>query len=200
MNAMASNPAHLKVNVLTWLRCKPTWPLIWAGLALVCVVAALFIHWLFWIAAGLMVLCNVLYWANVRIHYWQGDANPGLVVSEDPLLVATATDLRTTDVVSFPVVKIIEAPGLRIEGQPAKLGARLATVSMYGPDTVKDGLCWKDFDPLPAPYATQDMKQLNRLMQTFRGEDWARLEQYLKRVPQPYQVGLYHIETESDAP
>jgi hypothetical protein len=193
-NSVAGNPGRLRVNYLRWLIHKPTWPLLWAGSAILCTAGALYLHWSWWIPAALLAVWNFLYWVRVREHFWNGNANPGLVVSADPLLIAVATDL-TQGVGSYPAVKVFRAGLRHIDGQPPRVGDRVGTVALYSrsPD---DTPHWADFDPLPAQYATGDPEKLSALLGSFAADDWARLERFLKQVPQPYRAGLYMIELE----
>ena len=194
-SARASNPGRLRVSVLRWLTFKPKWPSIWFGVGLLSIVAASWLHWLFWIPSTLLILLNVLYWIRVREHFWGGDANPGLVVSVDPLLVAVATDL-TQGVGAYPAVKVFEASLPRMGGERPEVGSRIATVSLYSPG-MNDAPHWGDFIPHPAQYATGDDGRIEELMQTFSAGDWSRLQRCLKQVPKPYRPGLYMIDEES---
>ena len=58
--------------------------LITAGVA--AVAAAVWFHWALWIAAAVLLLCNVFYWFRLTMHFGRGDANPGPVVSATPPL------------------------------------------------------------------------------------------------------------------
>ncbi len=192
----ASNPGRLRVNYLRWLIHKPTWPLIWGGLALLCLVAALSLHWSLWVPAALLLAWNVLYWVRVREHFWSGCANPGVVVSVDPLLIAVATDL-TKGVGTYPAVKIVRARLRHIDGQLPRVGVRVGTVALYTATFDENIPHWVDFDPLPAQYATGDPKKISTLLGSFTADDWADLERFLQQVPQPYQPGLYMINRDS---
>lgn len=194
VESRASNPGRLRVNLLQWLRHKPIWPILFACAALVSLAGALLLHWSLWIAAGFFLLCNLLYWFNVHMHFRHGDANPGVVVSVDPLLIAVATDL-TQGVGSYPAVKLFRANLSQIAGAAPEYGKRVATVSTYRMNA--DGIPhWRDVTPYPAEYATNNEKAIQRLMQTFTEDDWAHLEEMLKRVPQPFQPGLYMLDAD----
>ena len=195
-DCVASNPGRLQVNYLRWFIHKPTWPLLWAGLALFGIVGALYLHWSLWFLATLLLVCNLLYWVSVRMHFWNGDANPGFVVSDDPVLIAVATDL-TKGVEAYPAVKIFRARFRHTDGRPPRLDDRVATVSGYSPGGA-DLPHWADFDPLPAEYATGNPVAISALMASFTADDWERLGRFLKQVPQPYRTGLYMITSESN--
>src|SRR5579871_1683077 len=113
--SVAGHPGQVRVNYLRWFFHRPTWPLLWAGLALLCLAGALYLHWSWWIPTVLLLPWNFLYWVRVREHFWRGDANPGLVVSVDPLLIAVATDL-TKGMGTYPAVKIFRAGLRHIDG------------------------------------------------------------------------------------
>ncbi len=160
------------------------------------ILGALYLHWSLWIPAALLLVWNILYWVRVREHFWNGCANPGVVVSVDPLLIAVLTDL-TQGVGSYPALKLIAARIRHIEKGPPRIGDRVATVALYTATFDEKIPHWVDFDPYPAQYATGDSTRISALMETFTTEDWAELDEYLKQVPQPYKVGLYMIKSES---
>lgn len=190
-SARASNPGGLRVNPLRWLQHYPTWPLIlffgfWALIAL----AWLLNRQQLWGLAVAALVMNGFYWKRLREHFRYGDANPGIVVSLEPMLIAVATDL-TRGVGQYPVVKIFKKRLPTIGGQLPQLGSRLATVALY--DGSDKSPHWSDFDPRPAQCATADQAALDRVMHSFTQRDWDRLNSWLAQVPQPFRCGLYHI-------
>lgn len=189
---VASNPGRLRVNYLRWLIHKPAWPLGWAAAALAALAGAVWLHWAFWIPAALLLLCNAFYWFRLKTHFERGDANPGLVVSATPPLVAVATDL-TKGFGSYPAVKVFAAGPLRVAGRRPEAGDRVATVSLYAPGSDASLPHWADFDPHPAEYVTADPAALAGLMATFTPGDWDNLSRLLEQVPRPYRPGLYLV-------
>lgn len=189
---MASNPGRLRVNHLRWLLHKPAWPIGWAVAAALAVAGAVLVHWAFWFPAAFLLLCNAFYWFRLKMHFERGDANPGLVVSASPPLVAVATDL-TKGFGSFPAVKVFAAGPLRIAGRRPEVGDRVGTVSLYSSGPDQSAPHWSDFEPHPAEYVTADAAAIAGLMATFPQEQWDNLAQLLEMVPQPYRPGLYLI-------
>ena len=189
---VASNPGRLRVNYLRWLTHKPAWPLGWAAAAVAAVAGAVLVHWAFWVSAAFLLLGNAFYWFRLKMHFERGDANPGLVVSATPPLVAVATDL-TKGFGSFPAVKVFAAGPLRVAGRRPEVGDRVATVSLYSPGLDPTAPHWSDFDPHPAEYVTADAAALAGLMATFDPGEWDKLARLLELVPQPYRPGLYLI-------
>jgi hypothetical protein len=189
--AVASNPGRLRVQTFRWIRHKPLWPLLWAGLLAGSLLLPIAIHWSLWFLVVTLLGCNILYWLVVRGVFWSGDANASIVVDVDPLLVAVATDL-TKGRGSYPVVKIIEVALDDIDGNEPEVGDRLATVASYSPsgDSREH---WSDFDPLPVQYATDDEDEIAELMESFGEENWVGLKMLLREVPRPYEPGLYKI-------
>lgn len=189
---VASNPGRLRVSYLRWLTHKPTWPLGWAAAALAALAGAVLLHWAFWIPAVFLMLCNAFYWFRLKMHFERGDANPGLVVSATPPLVAVATDL-TKGFGSYPVVKVFAAGPLRVSGRRPEVGDRVGTVALYSPGPDPAVPHWADFDPHPAEYVTADPAALDGLMDTFTPADWDNLARLLEQVPRPYRPGLYTV-------
>ena len=192
-SARASNPGNLRVNRLRWLRHYPRWPLIWFSSLAFFVVLAYSFHWSFWIFAVLLLLMNWLYWRRISDQFRYGCANPAMIVSLDPMLIAVSTDL-TKGFGKYPVIKIIEKNLPTACGQLARLGSMLPAVALYhqSPDEMPH---WSNFDPRPIDCATGDVEAMRRVMNTITEDDWNELRVGLKQVPQPFCCGLYHIAT-----
>lgn len=192
----ASHPGGIRASRLRWLWHYPTWPLIWAGTLMIAVALAWFLHWGFWILAGLLLIMNLLYWVRVREHFLQGCANPAIVVSLDPMLIAVFTDL-SMGVGSYPAIKIVEKKLKRIAGQEPTVGTRVATVALYSASLIDDKANWDDFDPRPVDCVTGNLADINRLLKGFSDKDWHDLQEGLKQVPKPFRSGLYRLWTSS---
>src|SRR5262249_27415776 len=93
VQGVASNPGRICVHFVRWISHRPTWPIVWASLLVLSLLPPIFAHWTFWILTALLLLVNVWYWMLVRSIFWNGDANPGIVVDTLPLMIAVATDL-----------------------------------------------------------------------------------------------------------
>lgn len=188
----ASNPGHVKVSKITWLTHYPLWPFIWTTLLFLSMALAFSFHWLFDFPAVILLLMNWLYWQRVSAHFTHGDANPGLVVSTNPVLIAVTTDL-SKGVGEFPVVKIFKKRMKEIGGLPVKVGTRVSTVALYSATPNEEDPHWADFDPRPVDCATSDPATIQAVMNTFAEEDWQNLKAALSQLPKPYAPGLYHL-------
>jgi len=133
---------------------------------------------------------NFHYWRRVRDHFRFGDANPGLVLSLEPALVAVNTDL-TMGEGDFPVIKIIECNLTHSAGEPLKVGDYLPTVALYSHPESEDDPHWADFDPQPADYATSNQTALHSMRATFDRAQIQQLNAGLKHIAKPYEPGLY---------
>ncbi len=193
-SAQASHPGLIRVNFIRWLLHYPMWPLIWAGMLVVFISAAMWFHWSFWIPAVLLLLANGLYWWRLRRHFLHGDAMPGLVIALDPMLIAAATDL-TQGLGNYPVIKIIKKRLGSIAGQEPEVGSRLICVATYMMDPDNKLPHWRDVDPVPVECATGSRSATDRLMVGVPGEQWEQLHDWLSQVPIPYRPGLYRIRT-----
>src|SRR5262249_44196088 len=159
--------------------------LIWAITLLGFGLLAWLTHWAFWIPAGLLLLMNLLYWIRIKEHFQRGCANPGLVVSLDPMLIAVSTDL-SMGTGKYPVVKIVRENLKRIAGQPPEVGMRLGTVALYEASLSEEKPHWKTFDPRPVDHVTANLSEIERIMNSFSQLDWKDLDRGLLEVPQPY--------------
>jgi hypothetical protein len=191
-SARASNTGELSVERLRWLMCYPKWPLIWASSCGAFLILAIFVHWVFWIPFVLLLLMNWLYWRRVREHFQFGDANPGIVLSLDPMYIAVYTDL-TMGIGEYPVVKIFEKKLNTICGQLPQVGTLVPTIALYQPSMNPEQQHWANFDPRPVDCATTDLVEVKRVMDSFTPENIAQLKTWLQQVPKPYAPGLYPI-------
>lgn len=205
MKTAASNPGRLPFNPLCYWRYRPFFAALAVGVAILFVViwAILIFNghsgsiptkdggatpiWLF--APATLLTLGFYTWLIAR-KFQTGDANPGVVVSLDPTLVAVRTDLSKGDG-DFPALKIVRVSLVSTNGEPLQIGTRISTVSNYFDTAGRDALHWGDFDPEPAEYATGDDSSLNRLASSFSKQQYLAIAKSLKLVSKPYQPGLY---------
>lgn len=121
-----------------------------------------------------------------------GCANPGVVVSLNPMLIAVSTDL-TKGEGQYPAIKIIRKNLSTINGRKPIMGTKVATVSLYSAGFDKNAPYWNDFYPLPVDCATGDSKVYRTVMNSFTDDDWAALRNGLSQVSRPLQKGLFYI-------
>ncbi|MEM9186856.1 MAG: DUF3239 domain-containing protein [Planctomycetota bacterium] len=203
----ASNPAEIRLNFLRWVRHKPLIPAIgvvsclfivglWAVLTAAGMKASIPTKdggetpiWLFGPAclAGAAVLMRF-----GMPNFGSGDANPGVVVSVQPTLLAVPTDL-TQGVGEFPAVKIVRINLVESGGAPIELGSRVPTVAHYADAHSKHANHWSDFYPVPVEYATGDPSAVDRLLRSFPNDQYELLDHALACIEQPYQAGLYAL-------
>lgn len=188
----ASNPGGIRLNPLQWFKSYPMWPCLWIGLLVGSIFLAFF-NWYFWIAACLFLAMNGLYWQRVKEHFKHGCANPGVVVSLDPMLIAVCTDL-TKGIGEYPAVKIISKKMGTICGQVPQVGTRVATVALYSASVDENLPHWESFDPRPVDCATTDLNAMYGVMNSFTEEDWQELASFLSQVEQPFRPGLFPVQ------
>ncbi len=191
-NSQASNPGALPVNYWSWITHKPLWPLIW-GLALVGTIAlAVVVNHFFWVLFVLVLFVNRLYWARVREQFFLGCINPSVVISTNPLLIATYTDLSMGKG-EYPAIRITNPTLRRIAGQAPEKGMPVATISLYQRAVDSSIRHWEDFDPIPADYGTPDIREHQRILATLTPDEYAELQKYLEKVPTPNVPGVYYM-------
>ena len=140
----------------------------------------------------MMVALNWFYWQKVREHFLYGNVTPAVIVSLDPMMYATLTDV-THGVGDYPVIKIITKKFSSILGKQPAVGAMFPTVSVYQQSMDESLPHWEDFDPRPVEFVTSDQKAIQRVLGQLSKEDWRELKVMLKKVPRPFQPGLYHV-------
>ena len=108
------------------------------------------------------------------------------------MLIAVATDL-TLGQGKYPVIRIVERPLDRVNGQKPRVGMRLGTVCTYMRGRDPNAKHWADVNPQPVDYATTNREVLERTLRTFPESDWPEIDAWLAQVPKPYKPGLYPI-------
>ncbi|QDU91534.1 hypothetical protein Pla175_49630 [Pirellulimonas nuda] len=213
-DSLASNPGKVPFNPLRWYRHQPLGLIVgggvaalalalWLGLSLAGMKASIPTKdggetpiWLF--APASLATMAFYAWLAAR-KFNSGDANPGVVVSLSPALLAVPTDL-TQGGGSYPVVKIVPIKLKASGGQPLQLGTRVATVATYAMPPNKHAGHWSDFYPYPAEYATGDPQALQRLLASFTQTQYEFLQQALTRIERPFKPGLYAMWETPDKP
>ncbi|MEM7230780.1 MAG: DUF3239 domain-containing protein [Planctomycetota bacterium] len=194
-DSAASTPLRIRLNPLRWLLSFPRWPLTFGLVLLGFVLLSVYVHWVFWIPAIPAWLVNVGYWHIIGKKFWGGDANPGLVVSVQPPLVAVATDL-SMGFGDYPVVKIVPESLKKAGGAPLSPMLRVATVALYDNPQDENQPYWNTFHPQLLDHGTTNVREVKRVLDSFDDESWAELEEFLKEVPKPYVEGQYRVRVE----
>jgi hypothetical protein len=171
------------------LSCYPKWPALFALLAIASLPLALTLNPYFWIAFGVGALLLFLHWLRAKMQFLHGDANPAAIVSSNPLLLAVLGDLSMNEG-TYPVVKIQRLSRRALFPLEPVIGTKIPTIALYAPN--KEGEDhWQDFMPKPVTCATNEPAEVERVLKSFSIDEWRLLSQYLKRVPQPFEPGLY---------
>jgi hypothetical protein len=190
----ASHPGRVKASVWRVAASYPFWPLVLGALLLVSLLAFAEkqeLSALLLVAAALYA--NVAWWRSARGWFHSGDACPASIVSVDPLLVATMTDLSAGDG-AYPAIKVRREPRRRWSAAERKVGQCSVCIARY--DGVAGALHWTNFHPRPVPCATSDESEVRRLLGEVDPQRWAALEATLAKLPQPIRPGLYRLDAE----
>ena len=192
-SARAGAPGNTKVSFLTWFKHYPKWPVIYGSLLFASLIGAVLLHWSVWILFAISLGLNWYYWQRVKEHFLHGNVTPAMIVNMDPMMYAVLTNL-TKGPGDFRAIKIIQRNFDQILGKPPALGAMFPTVSLYQEAMDETLPHWESFDPRPVEFATSDAQSINRVLRQLEKSDWEELKLWLKRVPLPFKVGLYHVE------
>lgn len=194
-DSYASLPGKLGLNPLQWLSYFPRQPIIlFFGLAFSCFLMKF--HWLFLIPSVLFARWNFYYWQRIKEHFAYGCINASVIVSENPVMFAVATNLSKSSGYNYPVVKIVESHLRTVCGKKVKVGTRFPSVALYGRGSQDDLPHWIDFKPLPVDYATSSKRSIMGAMNRLSESDWSELDEWLKLVPMPLVPGLYHVDVQ----
>lgn len=190
--SLASNPANFRVRWLHFFRAFPQPARFLTFVLLVLGSLALRGHWLWLLAFAPLATLAIVALVKVREHFCFGNLLPGLIVSQDPPLVAVLTDL-SKGYGQFNAVKIVEQPLKACGLKGAPLETRIVAVALYTGATGEEKPHWSDFDPVLLNAATPDEAERHAALESFEADDWAELEAALEKVPQPFEPGLFPI-------
>lgn len=190
--ALASNPGGLRVSLWRWSQRYPKWPVILVGSVILTPILMLLVSSMFMVAIPLVVVSTHWYMKRVREHFLYGDANPGMVISSSPLLIAVRTDMSKGEGY-YPVLHVREEKPSPHFGEPAEVGKRLATIALYGTGPEEDKLRWAEFNPRPVEPVAADAEEARRLRESFPPQQWAELESAIEQI-RPRTEGLFEIE------
>jgi hypothetical protein len=191
-DTVASNPGSVRIMPFVLMRYMHKSVLLLIPL-LASLVFALQVS-LLWggLSSVIFFVINYLYWRRKREHFAYGDSNGGIVVSENPKLIAVTTDLSKGITGKYPVVKIVAYKG------KGKLNDRIGTVALYEGSSV----CtphWNDFFPVPVEYVNSNKAEQKAVLRSYSEESWDLLEARIKKIGWPYKEGLFKISTENSS-
>ncbi len=188
-DSYATNPGGLGLNPFLRLRYRPLWPLVWLSLLTISVLLASKSHWGWWVAVGVFVVLNGLYWYVAWMHFAQGNVNEAILISVEPPLMAVAVDM-STNFTPHVGLKVISYPKKTLNGRPLKQGSRHACATLYSGESER-GNHWEDCDPIPLECGTWNRARISAHIQKVTNDEWQELDERVKRLARPYKPGLY---------
>lgn len=190
--AQASHPGKLRVSLWRWAGRYPKWPAILVGASILTPILITTVSKLWLIALPLSVIPLIWYRYRIQEHFRYGDANPGMVVSTEPLLIAVLTDM-TKGEGSYPMLHVREEKDSPSWGVPIEVGKRVATVGLYEVGEDEKTPHWGEFDPRAVEPLAADAEEAQGLLKSFSDEQWASLESAVRDL-KPDAEGLFPIE------
>ena len=188
--AEATNPGNVILKPMVWIKYNFLTTSILFLSVIVSVGLTLGFSFICGVLAWRAISETRLYWLSIKEHFRYGDSNAGIIISTNPMLVAVTTDF-TKGIGEYPVIKIIKYKG------KGKIGDRIGTVALYcraADDSVPH---WCDFTPIPIDYATNNIAEIRRAIDSYAPTQWKQIEDRLAQVPKPYAEGLYIIHEET---
>jgi hypothetical protein len=188
----ASHPGRVRAHRWRVAGSYPMWPMALGVFWFVSLAAVLDgFHWSAFALLALASYGNYACWRSIGPWFRSGDVCPGVVVNEEPLLVASYTDLSACDG-AYPAVKIKREPSKRFAGETGKFGKRVVSVARYEGNSAT-ALYWSNVSPRAVQCATDDVGEIQRLVREIPAEHWAALQAGVKRLPRPFKSGLYRL-------
>lgn len=194
-DTMASNPGNIKVSKLRYIRVYPKWFLIWHGLLIISALLSWYSLWFIPLLL-LIALCTWMYWNRIKSQFMHGCTNPALIISLDPPLIATSTNL-TKGGADYPTIKVAEQPIHKMSTGKPTTGQRIATIALYE-DRYEQSDHWSSFDPKPVACVSSNQAAIQRVFDSIDKEDWDELQQGINQIPKPIKPGHYRIYKQED--
>lgn len=186
----ASNPGNVTLKPIVWIKHNPKVGLMALSGLIICILLT---YCFFFMIVPIIIIGFFLfprirfYWIRQKEHFEYGDSNGGIVISDNPPLVAVTTDL-TKGFGEFPVIKIIKYKG------KGKVGDKIGTIALYSASVGETLPHWVDFHPVPIEYATNNSEEIGRALKSYDENQWIQIQDRLKQVPKPFKEGLFKVD------
>ncbi len=193
----AANPGLVRVDFALYWRCFPIWGTLWVlalPFALYLPIVLYPGYWQAWCVGGGALLANLVYWFQVRMHFWSGNIVACRMISESPVLFGALTDLNKDGDVPIPALRVFRQSLGQISGMPPRMGDRCAAIALYQREKDPTARTWKTFDPKLASSATTDEDEVLRVLGSVPESDWEELDVALRAVGQPFRKGLHLLD------
>ncbi|HYF49165.1 MAG TPA: DUF3239 domain-containing protein [Planctomycetota bacterium] len=199
-DTVASNPGGVDLQWMPFLKCNAGVLGFLAVVTLIIVAGFGAVAYFVWQPAFLFVVFAVLaslwltyrLFSTMKIKFKHGCANPAVIVSTEPCLIAVMGNLSNdSSGDAYNVIKILPADLNSMNFPGFRVGARVATVALYT-DGGHEGR-WADFEPEPVNCATTDFAAIDRVLNSFSADDWRELDEALGQVPDKTKPGLYPV-------
>ena len=190
-NTTASNPGEINFKLAVWLRHNLE-TVVPFSIALILFLILGFLYSYYWLLVVFCILMVSVY-CYIRVsEHFSADSNLGVIVSKEPLLLAVYTDL-TKGYGSYPVIKVIDYKSLKA----VELGMEVGTVSTYSGSLGGEVQYWDNFYPLPVTYATDDHREIEKVLSTYPDGQKEFILSCMEQLPKPYKKGLYRVSLEN---
>lgn len=188
----AARPGNIKASVPRLLRTD-RWLLVPGVVGVIMLVLGLALpnKKMTVMGPGIALLGTVGSVQRRRAKFRQGCLLPGLVVSADPVLVATVSDLSSGADEKYTMAAVVRVPASHFPAPPS-VGDSCPVCALYSGDLRKPA--WNGFDPTPIWTATDDPAQLGAALERFNDDDWAELDAAIRKVPTPLKPGFYRVD------
>ena len=187
----ASHPGRLRADVVRVASSYPLWPSVLAVAWIVSLLAVIDgFHYTALLLLAVATYANYAWWSSIRSWFHNGDVCPAAIISAEPLLIATLTDL-TAGEGAYPAIKIRREP-IRRWRDGGKVGSPVPCVARY--DGTPGAAHWTNFHPRPVQCATADETEIKRLLVEIEKPRWAELQAAIRQLPKPFRPGLYRLD------
>lgn len=189
----ASLPAQIYPNIFKYSLHYPVVPIIFIISQITALHFLMMVqqrHIIGWVIPVVLV---AMYYRHLYHYSFNGDLNPGKVVSVKPLRLAVAADLSIGEK-EYKVVKII-SPNIKYCGsRRLKVGDRVPTIALYCHPQAKE-YRWGDLTPKPVQCFTFNRFKIEEAKNRIDQHLWDELDNAIRSMPAQIQThGLYRID------
>ena len=191
--AQASNPGRMRVNRLRVIRFH-LWAFIPLGVGLALLAIGLYfrIFTLAGIGFALGVIITALMIRSCLARFQIGCICPGKVISIDPILVATSSDMSTGTSGNEYIIVAIDQINPAAFPFPPSIGDLCPACALYAGFLSRPA--WEQFHPEPVWIATSELSVVDAIADRMHDADWDQLQHALKKVVNPMQPGRYRVD------
>lgn len=184
-------PVKLSVSPLKWVKYRPFLVFAWC-IAFVTSLGVGYVHQYGTAIASLLVLAALYYWYRVWKRVWYSCLIPAVVISRQPLQIASYANLSQKNTF-YPAIKITPTALSVTDSASCDVGTRIVCIGEFEPPIA--GFNWVSFQPIPLENLVSSQSLVTSSQNRLPEYLWETLEAGLETIQRP-EPGLYELPTD----